>query len=323
MYRFPGLLAAAAVILGACDRPSQGVSQEEAGGLSSDRQRVILVTGATGTQGGAVARELLKRGYVVRAMTRSPDGEEAQALAELGAEPVYGDFDDVASVAAAMEGVDGVFAVTLFWVSGFEGEIEHGKMLIDLADSTGVPQLVLTSVASADEDTGIPHFESKWQVEQHLHQSALHWTVIRPVEFMDNWRWSVEEFRDGVMVDPRESGSSHQWIAASDIGFFVAEAFDHPDEWKGVTLEIAGDELTVGELQALLSEAFGRQVVHVQPDWETFEAEAGEEIALMYRWFVDPGYSVDVEGLRERYPNLTTVPEFLAELAAPDTAQQE
>lgn len=313
--------------LAACDRPPPEAVPERAAEVAPHTtedflgsERVILVTGATGTQGGAVVRELLSRAHIVHGLTRDPESEEARALAALGAKMVKGDFDDSASLRAAMEGVDGVFGVTLFWQEGYDAEVEQGKRLIDVAKEVEVDHFVLTSVAGADDETGIPHFESKWEVEQHLRASGLDWTVIRPVEFMDNWRWSLENFLDGRLVDPREPDSSHQWIAARDIGFFAAEAFGNPDEWVGVTEEIAGDELTLAELQGALEEAFGHPFEHVQPSWEEFEAQVGEEVAIMYQWFDEEGYNVDVAALREQYPDLQTAAEFLSELA--ETAQQ-
>ena len=307
------LLTSIVTTLGACDRPA---SSEKPAPTAETDQKLILVTGATGTQGGAVARELLDRGYQVRALTRDPDKPRAQVLMGLGAQLVKGDFDNAESIAAAMDGVYGVFAVTLFWSGGYDGEVRQGKRLIDAAVEEGVEHVVLTSVAGADESTGIPHFDSKWEVEQYLHQTDINWSIVRPVEFMDNWLWSVDQVKGGHLVDPRSSDSGHQWIAASDIGFFVAEAFDNPGQWVGKTQEIAGDQLTVGQLAGLLSEAFGTEITHEQIAWEDFEADAGGEIAIMYRWFEDEGYSVDVDVLRERYPNLVTAREFLTELAA-------
>jgi len=310
--------------LAACERPApEAVPERSAEAaqntveavIDEDNKGLILVTGATGTQGGAVARELLKRGYSVRGLTRDPESERAQALAELGATMVQGDFSDPASLAAAMQGVDGVFGVTLFWQYGYDAEVEMGEQLIDAARIAGVDRFVLTSVASADQATGIPHFESKWEVEQYLHNSDLDWTIIRPVEFMENWYYSVDNFRQGRLIDPRDPESSHQWIAASDIGFFVGEAFDNPDQWIGLTQEIAGDELTLAELQAALSDAFGQPFEYIQPGWEEYGARTSEEFALMYEWFENEGYSVDVAALRARYPNLISVAEFLPEMA--------
>ena len=306
--------ASIAMALGGCDRPVSGQAPKP---TAEAEPKIVLVTGATGTQGGAVARELLERGYQVRALTRSPETKRARALSQLGAKLVQGDFNDAESIAAAMDGVYGVFAVTLFWIDGYDGEVNQGKRLIDSAVRSGVKHFVLTSVAGADQSTGIPHFESKWEVEQYLHQSGLNWSIVRPVEFMDNWLGSLEQFKEGRFMDPRSPESSHQWIAASDIGFFVAEAFDNPVQWFSVTKEIAGDQLTIGALAGLLSEVFGKDITHELVTWEAFESDAGEEMTIMYRWFESDGYAVDLAKLRERYPGLVTARKFLAELAAP------
>ncbi len=272
-----------------------------------DAAKIVLVTGATGTQGGAVARELVDRGYAVRGLTRNPDSESATALTELGIEVVKGDFDDAASLAAAMEGVYGVFAVTNYWEHGFDREIAHGKQLVDAAEKAGVKHFVFTSVSGADTGTGLQHFDSKGEIEVYLVDSGLDYTIVRPVEFLDNLRYSRDAIMSGRFVDPRDTGSSHQWIAASDIGFFVGEAFDYPDIWVGSAKGIAGVEMTLAEFVAALSEVTGDDVQHIQIDWDDHETAFGAEISEMVRWFDEKGYSVDVTGLRSRYPGLMTL----------------
>lgn len=275
---------------------------------------LILVTGATGTQGGAVARELLGRGYAVRGLTRSPDKPRALALAKLGAEMVAGSYDDPDSLAAAMAGVHGVFAVTAWWEHGVETEVVHGRALVDAARAADVEHFVYTSVAGADENTGVPHFDSKYAIEQYLAQSGLTWSVVRPVSFMDNWPRRREEFLSGRFVDPGEPNQVHQWIAASDIAFFVAEAFDNPGPWAMHALDIAGDEMTLAEFANLLSVVLDRPVRQEQNSWADYEAANGAELTIMHRWFDSEGYSVDVPALRERYPQLETAETFLREM---------
>ena len=276
--------------------------------------KVILVTGATGTQGGAVARELITRGYAVRGLTRNPDSDRAKALSDEGAEMVKGDFDDAASLAAAMQGAHGVFAVTNFWEHGYDKEVAHGKQLVDAAKTAGVSHFIFTSVASADVYTGIPHFESKGEIEVYLAESGIIYSVVRPVSFMDNVLFARSELLKGVYYDPRDTGKKHQWIAASDIGFFVGEALDNPDEWNGKALDIAGDEMTLAEYVDELSYSIGLDIHHQQISWESFENQAGEEMTLMTRWFDEKGYGIDVAALREQYPNLKTYREFLREI---------
>jgi uncharacterized protein YbjT (DUF2867 family) len=284
------------------------------GAASTDAgvDKIVLVTGATGTQGGAVARDLLARVYSVRGLTRNPESERARSMSEIGVDMVRGDFDDSESLAAAMKGVHGVFAVTNTWEHGYDGEVRHGKQLVDAAIAAGVQHFVFTSVASADANTGIPHFESKGEIEAYLRDSGINYSIVRPVEFMDNLRFYREGILAGTYFDPRDSAKSHQWIAASDIGFFVGEAFDNPEEWLGETVEIAGDQLTIAEYVQALSNATDVEVRHEKMTWTDYEERAGHEMTVMLRWFDEVGYDVDIDSLRSRYPDLLTYEQFLA-----------
>ena len=297
------LLLAAALIVG-CEGPNQD-------GPQSLEETMILVTGATGTQGGAVARELLNRGYAVRGLTRNPLSENAKAMSEIGVEMVQGDFDDAASLVAAMNGAYGVFAVTDFWEHGYDIEIRHGKQLVDAALAADVEHFVFTSVVSATENTGIPHFDSKGAIENYLRDSGMGFSIVRPVEFMDNVRYIRESILSGVYLDPRDSDRSHQWIAVSDIAYFVGEAFDNPEDWRGKAVDVAGDQLTIAEFVDTLSRAAGVDVHYQQLTWPAYQERLGEEMAIMLRWFDEHGYQVDVEALRADHPNLLTFEDYL------------
>lgn len=131
-------------------------------------ERIILVTGATGNQGGAVAHHLLERGkFQVRAMVRDQNKPAAQALQKAGAELVQADFNDRVSLDRAVQGVYGVFSMQDFR-EGAAVEIRHGRALADAADVASVEHFVYSSVGSAERNTGIPHFESKFQVEEYI-----------------------------------------------------------------------------------------------------------------------------------------------------------
>lgn len=279
---------------------------------TTDMHRVLVV-GATGRQGGAVARELLKRGYVVRGLTRSPVSDRARRVAALGAEMVQGDLENLESLDRALEGVWGVFAMTDFWEHGYEGEVRQGRNIIDAAKAAGVEMFVFSSVGSADRNTGIPHFDSKFEIEEHLRASGLRHAVIRPVSFMENWALAELEVADGQLEDPRDPASRTQMISVRDIGRFAAEAFDHPDEWNGKALDIAGSEYTLVELMTVLGNAVGQPVQQVQVSWADYEADAGEEMTVMMKWFDDVGYSVDVSALRADYPWMVRFEDYLTE----------
>jgi uncharacterized protein YbjT (DUF2867 family) len=277
------------------------------------KTKKILVTGATGKQGGAVARQLLKQtGFAVRALTRDPAKPAARALAESGAEVVRCDLDDLPALKRALEGVHGVFSVQNFYEAGYDREVRQGKTLADAAKAAGVEHLVYSSVGSADRQTGIPHFECKWEIERHIHQTGLSFTVLRPVFFMQNWRNYVREpILHGTLPQPLDPHRRLQQISVDDIGTFAAMAFQNPARWAGRTLELAGDELTMPQTAEVFTRVLGRRVTYVQVPWDQFRQNAGEETTKMYRWFNDIGYNADIEALRREYPALSTLEEVL------------
>jgi uncharacterized protein YbjT (DUF2867 family) len=277
----------------------------------SNGGRVILVSGATGQQGGSVARNLLQGGFAVRALTRDTEKAAAKELADHGAELVSGDLEDRASIERVLDGVYGVFSVQQFWEVGVEGEVRQGVLLADAAKEAGVEHLVYSSVGSAHRETSIPHFDSKWEVEEHVRASGVPYTVLRPVFFMQNWEMMREPILGGTLPQPLDPDKPFQMIDAEDIGVFAAKAFDDPETWIGRELDIAGDELTMPEIAGLFSRVIGRNVDHFQVPWDGFEKQMGEEYTIMYRWFNDYGYEANIAALRDEYPGLASFEQYL------------
>ena len=273
--------------------------------MNKDKQ-VILVTGATGQQGGATARHLLANGWPVRALTRDLTKPASRALAEAGAEIVQGDFDNLASLERAAVGAYGMFSVQT--PQGFEGEVRHGKIVADSAKAAGVQHLVYSSVGGAERKTGIPHFESKWVIEQYIQQLALPATVLRPTYFMNNLNWQRPQILNGTFtaigMDPDKP---LQMIAAGDIGAVAALAFENPSEFLGQAVEIAGDELTEQQIVELLAKVTGRPVRLVPAEG----SPAFEDMVTMVTWFNQYGYQADIPALRKRLPALMTFETWL------------
>ena len=287
----------------------------EAAAEPAAHARLILVSGATGRQGGATVRALLARGYQVRALTRHPESEKAQKLAALGVQISQGDLNDLQTLRPAVEGAYGVFSVQNFWEQGREGEIREGKNLADAAQAAGVKHFVYTSAGSVDRGAGIPHFESKWEIEKYLHTLSMPWTILRPVSFMENWEYSAREsVAKRKISSPLSPTTRFQQISVDDIGRLAAEAFDHPDQWIGKTVEIAGDDRTMAEVIAAFEKATETNLEYVQEPWGEFEKAAGAELTAMYRWFESDGYQADVAGLRARYPFMTSFDAYLKQL---------
>jgi uncharacterized protein YbjT (DUF2867 family) len=269
---------------------------------------VVLVTGATGRQGGAVVRHLLDRRVIVRALVRDLGKAEARMLAYKGVDIVQGSLDRPRSVKQAVDGVHAVFSVQNFWETGYEREVRQGTLLADAAKAAGVRHFVYSSVGSAYRNTGIPHFESKWEIEQYVRRIALPYTILRPTFFMQNWyAYSRDSIQKGTLAQPLNPKKHLQQISVDDIGAFAAMAFANPDQWLGRELDLAGDELNMPEVAQTLSQVIGRKVKYVQVPWDEFRRIAGAEMTQMYEWFNTVGYEADIAALRKEYPQLSTL----------------
>src|SRR5215213_1088992 len=147
--------------------------------MTNQTVRTILVTGATGGQGGAVTRRLLDDGWAVRALTRNPREHAARNLARLGAQLVTGDFDDPQSLRAAARDTHAVFSVQPANMADPRPEVEvrRGKNVADAAAAAGVVHLVYSSVGAAHRKSGVSHFESKEQIEAHIDAIGVPATV--------------------------------------------------------------------------------------------------------------------------------------------------
>jgi uncharacterized protein YbjT (DUF2867 family) len=273
----------------------------------------ILVTGATGRQGGAVLRHLRTAGWPVRALTRDPNSPTARALTQLGAEVMAGDLDDVASLERALDGVSGVFSVQNFWEHGFQNEVQQGRNLAYAAATAGRVELfVQSSVGGAERHTGIAHFESKRQVEEYVTSLPLPATLLRPAFFMENLSTTLSPSFDGTLRLPMPPARPLQMVAVDDIGGFAALAFARPDEYRGQALELAGDELTMVEVASLLTGALARPVRFEEVPLEAVRP-TNVDMAAMFEWFQREGYRADIPALRARYRRLHRFEDWLRE----------
>jgi uncharacterized protein YbjT (DUF2867 family) len=265
----------------------------------------VAVTGATGAQGGATARALLAAGHRVRALTRHVDSPAAHTLRDLGADVRHADFDDRASLDAALAGADSLFAVTTPFGADTATETRQGKALVDAASAARLGHVVLTSAAHADRDTGVPHYESKRLVEQHLRASGVPWTVIAPAAFMDNYAsgWTLDGLRDNTFAWPMPADWPLTLIPATDIGAFAALALGRRDEFTGLRIDIASDERTPAQTAEILASAIGRPIA-CQEVLLDYVRSRSADLAAMFDYFTTAGLDIDVAGLRRDYPEV-------------------
>ncbi|MCC6455664.1 MAG: NmrA/HSCARG family protein [Caldilineaceae bacterium] len=279
-------------------------------------KRTIVVTGATGLQGSAVAHHLLSSGWRVRALTRNPKGKEAQDLAALGAEIVQGDMAEPDSLEPVFERAYGVFSVQNPIISGVEGEISQGKNVATIAKQAGIQHLVYASAGTGMKGTGVPSWESKLVVEEHMKFLSLPLTVLRPTAFME--LMTEKKFFPAVSawhLMPKLMGGSRKlpWLCVDDIGFIVARAFAEPGQFIGKEFQLASDVQSLDECRAIYREVTGKHPPRFpMPIWifERF-GFVGRDLGIMWRWLRDGTVDLDTSATLGIHPNALSVRAWL------------
>jgi uncharacterized protein YbjT (DUF2867 family) len=271
--------------------------------------KTILVTGATGQQGGATVEALLASasGWNVIALSRKPEAPAARALVARGVQVLRGDMTDRASLREAMMGVYGVYSVQASVTHHVDGEIHQGKLLADVAAERGVTHFVYSSVGGAERNSGVPHFESKWLIEEHIRKLGLPATILRPATFMDNLaRGPMRAIMLSMMKTFVPDTTPLQLMAVRDIGAFAALAFDQPQEFVGQAIELAGDMLTRPQIITTLKNAGLTPAISLRVP-AVLTRRMPEDFPLMFNWFAEHGYQADIPKLRTRRPELLTL----------------
>ncbi len=264
----------------------------------------ILVTGATGRQGGAVARQLLAKGFSVCALTRHPGSVAGRELAAGGVTVVAGDFDDPASLTGALVGVSGVFAMQTPYEAGTEQEEIHGIRLAEAALAAGVQHLVYSSVASADLPTGVPHFESKGRIERRVRALGFPClTILRPTFFMEMLLspGNLRALARGRIEMSLHPATRVAMIAVEDIAQMAVAAFIDPALWNGKAVELAGDNPNFTEVADAFSAALSRDVAYIQVPPEEIDADTRPKPGTQ-RWLEAVGWPVDIASARDCLP---------------------
>ncbi len=286
--------------------------------MTTTTERPILVTGATGQQGGATARHLLAAGRRVRALVRDPGSDRAVALQAAGAELVRGDQTDRASLSAATAGVGGVFSVQPAHRPG-EDVIDEARMGINVAEAAataGVDHLVYTSVGGVETSGPGTGWAPKLEIERRIADLGLPVTVLRPVMFMDNHvnpRIGIRSELSVLRLAPEEV--LIQVIAADDIGAFAALMFADPERHLGQVYELAGDELTKIELATKITAATGIVPDLTAPSTDTLAA-LSFDVNSLTRNNRFGGWNADLPALRAIHPGLQTYGDWLAAAGA-------
>ena len=284
--------------------------------MAAGENRTIVVTGATGRQGGAVTRHLLKDGWRVRALTRNPASKKAQVLVAQGADVVQGDMADVALLLSAFQGAHGVFSVQNSAISGAEGERRQGMIVADAAQQAQIRHLVYASAGPGIPDTGVLQWDFKLDVEEHMRRLDLPLTILRSTALME--LMTDQTFYPASStwyVMPKLVGSERPvpWISAEDVGAIAAYAFAHPERFIGKELRLASDVKTLEECRAIYRDVMGKAPSRFpMPVW-LLERFAGSDVIRMWRWLHTNSVDVDPAETRAILPQARTVDSWLRE----------
>jgi uncharacterized protein YbjT (DUF2867 family) len=263
----------------------------------------VVVTGGTGRQGGAVVKSLLERGHEVRAVTRSTDSAKARELANAGVTLVRASLEDTAALTKALEGATSLFAMTTPFEGGTQAETRQGISAADAAKAAGV-HLVFTSAGSANRQTGIPHFDSKYEVEEHIANIGVRATVLAPVYFMENLHFGKEQLAKGIYATPLPPTRQLAQVAVADIGAVAVRLLEDPGRFAGKRFDLGSDDLTGNDVLAILSRVTGRPFIYFQVPLDVIRQRMGEDGAKMYEWFDRVGFTVDRAALRREFPDV-------------------
>jgi uncharacterized protein YbjT (DUF2867 family) len=263
----------------------------------------VLVTGATGKQGGHVAQRLLSAGHSVHAFTRRPDSPAAQKLSQSGATLVTGDLLDVDSIKRAAEPVDAIFAMTTPFEAGTETEIRQGLALADAAKDLN-KYLLFTSIAQANKATGVPHFDSKRRIEQHIQEIGAEATILGPAYFMENLTsFQLEQIKQGVYASPLDPNRPLTQLALDDLAAFALLVLENKPRFVGQRIDLASDTLTGTQEIAILSEAMHKTVTYFHVPMVIIQG-ISDDLSKMFRWLEKTGFSTDPSALRRDYPEI-------------------
>lgn len=278
-------------------------------------RETVLVTGGTGNQGGAAIAHLLASNRVqVRVLTRNPGSSRARQLAAQGVELVRGDLDDPLAVKAALDGVSAAFSVqAIMGKGGVAAEERRGTAFADAVKAAATVHLVYSSVEGADRDSGIPHFQSKWRIEQHIRQIGLPATILRPVAFMENFSGPAfaRSMTLGLFKAVLGNSKRVQLVSVADIGWFAARALEDPARFSGRIIPLAGDELNVSEIIDAYRSVTGRAPRAFTVPRFLPKVIMPADIATMFYWIGEHGFRANISALRQEHPGLLSLTSWL------------
>ena len=269
--------------------------------------KTVFVTGATGKQGGAFIRNLLPMGCRIKALTRNPGSDPSQKLKKQGVEIINGDLNEPLSYKDQLSDVDAIFCV-LTYENGIKKEINQGINLADLAKKFNVKHFIYSSVIGADLHTGIPHWESKFKIEQHIQGIGLRYTLLHPNSFYENFLIPQVKSRllKGKFVSPVDRNKVQQFISTEDVGRFGVKVFADPETYSGKTITLAAEQMDQQQVANCFSEVMGKEISYQKLPGLITRLVMGRDLYKMFNWVNknDAVFVKDLDGFKKEFPDM-------------------
>jgi uncharacterized protein YbjT (DUF2867 family) len=286
-------------------------------------QKIILVTGATGAQGGSVARHLLADGkFAVRCLTRNPEAERALALREAGADLVKGNLDNIADLRMALKDCYGVFGVTNYW-EHFEKEYQQGKNLVEAVAASNAKHFVFSTLPYVEKITNgelrVPHFDIKGQLEDYTRELGLYATFVHVPFYFENFLSFFPPLKqdDGSYAFGFPQGDTLlAGVAVEDVGGVVGALFESPETFKHKVVGIVADERRPDDYAEIMTRVLGKTIVYNYIPREIFAAfnfPGASDLANMFEFYRlhVPTRQADMAQSRVLFPKIQTFESWL------------
>ncbi len=277
-------------------------------------RKTVFVTGATGNQGGAVVRHLLSKGYRVKALVRNPDSPRAKSLVQENVEIIKGDLNDTASYRNHLQNTDAVFC-NLHFKEGVDKETRQGFNFVTISKEQGVKHIIYSSVIGCDLNTGIPHWESKWKIENHIKSTRIDFTILRPASLFENLLLPQVKSRilKGKLVLPTRADKVQQFIGADDIGRVSAAILSDPGKYAGRTIMLASEQMDGSELAAVFSKVLSKDIKFQRLPKLIVRLVMGKGLAKMFRWINDNDavFIKDIGELKKEFQGMLSIEKWI------------
>ena len=271
---------------------------------------IIFVTGGTGNQGGAVARNLISSGFTVKALTRNPDSAKALDLKKLNIQLVKGDLNNADTYREHLKDIYGIFSVQTF-ENGVDKEISQGITLATLAKEFGIKHFLYSSALGTDLDSGVSHIDSKLKIENHIKQSGLPFTIVRPSSLYENFL--IPQVKKGILkgklIQPVDGDTILQYVAAEDIGKAATRIFENNERYIGKILPLATEQLSTLEVAQIFSEVLNKKIEYKKLPALIIKLFIGKSVYKMFKWMDEKNrFSTEnVDATRKEFPNLLSL----------------